>query len=156
MRTTTMLTWMIAATAFFLAAIEARASPEYALDQSQGRGTLTVSGAEVVIVRGDGPAEVLQGLALPDQFNGVGYGVGLDQVWRLGPGVYTVTAYAPAVGALPRPSVVWEIEVEAAPQPDRIQRIADALARWIAVANDWAALAPTPEEVRDALLITFR
>jgi len=134
------------------------APPGFTLDQSEGVGVLSVTGAEIVKVHGDG-ASIEQGLEIPAFANGVAYAIGLEQTWRLAPGVYAVTAYAPAVGALPRPSVVWEIAVdEPAPpaEPTRIQRIADALARWIAGANDWAALAPDPEEVRVALLVTFR
>jgi hypothetical protein len=160
------LTMLITAAFLAILAIPAlafgAAPPDYTLEQSDGVGTLTVTGAEIVVVRGDGSAgsgdpEVVVGLALPDQLNGVGFGVGLDQVWRLPAGAWSVTASAPAAtpGAV-RESVTWDITIDAAPEPDRLQRIADALARWIAVANDWATLAPTPEEVRDALLVTFR
>ena len=159
MRTRHVLISIIAITVALLSPLARAAPPDYTLEQSEGVGTLTVSGAEVVVVRGDGAGdpEVVVGLALPDQLNGVGFGVGLDQVWRLPAGTWSVTASAPAAtpGAV-RESVTWDITVDAAPEPDRLQRIAGALARWIAVANDWAALAPTPEEVRDALLVTFR
>lgn len=157
-----MLISIIAITVALLAPF-ARAAPpppDYTLEQSEGVGTLTVSDAEVVIVAGvgeAGDADLIEGLAIPAVGNGVGFGLGTDQVWRLPAGDWTVTAYSPAAtpGAV-RESIVWELTVDAAPEPDRLQRIADALARWIAVANDWAALAPTPEEVRDALLVTFR
>lgn len=142
--------------------------PVYTLEQAEGVGVLTVTGAEIVIVDGGGSggaggggaAELVQGMAIPAAGNGVGFAVGTDQVWRLAPGVYAVTAYSPAAtpGAV-RASVVWDITVDAPPpppEPDRIQRIAAALAMWITVANEWNTLAPTNAEIRDALLVAYR
>ena len=154
MRTPHLLIWIIAIIVALLVPVARAATPGYTLEQSEGVGVLSVTGAEIVIVDGEG-ASIVQGLAIPAVGNRVG--LGAEQVWSLAPGVYAVTAYAPAAApGLVRESVVWELTVDDAAEPTRLQRIADALARWIAVANDWAALAPDPEEVRDALLVTFR
>lgn len=149
---------IITAAASLAVAWTAHAQPAYTLEQGDGVGVLSITGAEIVQVGGHG-ATLVDGIAIPAVSNGVAYAVGGEQSWRLAPGVYAVTAYAPAVGAAPRVPTEWSIAVEppAPPvEPDRIHQIADALGRWIAVANDWAVLAPTTEEVRDALLLTFR
>lgn len=169
-----MKTWMMIVVMVVGACVGgAVGQPAYTLEQAEGVGVLTVAGAEIVIVDGGGSgggggdgaggggaAELVQGMAIPAAGNGVGFAAGTDQVWRLAPGVYAVTAYAPAAtpGAV-RASVVWDITVDAPPpppEPDRIQRIAAALAMWITVANEWNTLAPTNAEIRDALLVAYR
>lgn len=152
MRTLNMMIWILMVASF---ARPVWAQPAYTLDQREGVGVLSITGAEITIIAGEG-AELIEGLAIPAVGNRVRYAIGGEHAWRLAPGVYAVTSYAPAVGNAARIPTEWTVAVEPPTEPDRIHRIADTLARWISVANDWAALAPSPEEVRDALLLTFR
>lgn len=132
-----------------LPAASARAAPTYTIE----RDRLTVTGAEIAVVRAVEPGTPEPVMVTPTPFwdAGVGFSVSpTDELaWTLVPGRYTVTAFGQsAAPGIERAEAVWEITVA---EPDRQARIRRAFVAFFAAAAEWRELAPTDVELFQAV-----